>query len=158
MNWPLLLASLPAGALIGWCAAKIENALYLPSRVQPWPPEGCSSATDSTAANLVKDRDPGSSAQLHRADERSPGRSESLTYPDHKQPQVIGVGEALFPRPSDPLAKGGDDKGQGPLVLGQTRDPVAIRDSLPESVLLAIVILIVPIVMFFAATTSWPTP
>lgn len=130
----------------------------LPSRVQPWPPEGCSSAPAETVVDLVKDRDPGSSEQLLRSGERSPGRSESLTYPDHKQPQVIGVGEALFPRPSDPLAKGGDDKGQSPLVLGQTRHPAATGDHLAESALLVIGILIVPIVMFFAATMSWPTP
>lgn len=134
------------------------DGLSLPSRVQPWPPEGCSSASAETVFDLVKDRDPGSSAQLHRADERSPGRSESLTYPDHKQPQVIGVGESLFPRPSDPLAKGGDDKGQGPLVLGQTRDPAATGDGIPESALLVGMILIVPIVMFFLVTIPWPKP
>lgn len=129
----------------------------LPSRVQPWPPEGCSSAPAETVADLVKDRDPGSSAQLHRADERSPGRSESLTYPDHKQPQVIGVGEALFPLPSDPLAKGGDDKRQSLLVFGQTRDPAVTGDHIPESALLVGMILIVPIVMFFLVTIPWPT-
>lgn len=134
------------------------DGLSLPSRVQPWPPEGCSSALAETVVDLVKDRDPGSSEQLLRSGERSPGRSESLTYPDHKQPQVIGVGEALFPRPSDPLAKGGDDKRQSLLVFGQTRDPAATGDHLAESALLVIGILIVPIVMFFAATMSWPTP
>lgn len=134
------------------------DGLSLPSRVQPWPPEGCSSAPAETVVDLVKDRDPGSSAQLHRADERSPGRSESLTYPDHKQPQVIGVGEALFPRPSDPLAKGGDDKGQSPLVLGQTRNPVPSDDLFAERLLLAIAILALPIVMFFGLTIQWPTP
>lgn len=88
----------------------------------------CTSGTETSdaSAHLVKDRDPGSSEQLHRSGERSPGRSASLTCPDHEQPQVIGVGEALFPRPSDPLAKGGDDKGQSPLVLGQMGGPVAV--------------------------------
>lgn len=129
----------------------------LPSRVQPWPPEGCSSAPAETVVDLVKDRDPGSSEQLLRSGERSPGRSESLTYPDHKQPQVIGVGEALFPRPSDPLAKGGDDKGQSPLVLGQTRNPAASGDSIIEGVLFVWGIILCPILIFFVATFQWPT-
>lgn len=88
----------------------------------------CTSGTETpfASAHLVKDRDPGSSEQLHRSGERSPGRSASLTCLGQEQPQVIGVGEALFPRPSDPLAKGGDDKGQSPLVLGQMGGPVAV--------------------------------
>lgn len=88
----------------------------------------CTSGTETpvASAHLVKDRDPGSSEQLHRSGERSPGRSASLTCPDQEQPQVIGVGEVLCPRPSDPLAKGGDDKGQSPLVLGQMGGPVAV--------------------------------
>lgn len=88
----------------------------------------CTSGTETSdaSAHLVKDRDPGSSEQLHRSGERSPGRSASLTCLGQEQPQVIGVGEALFPRPSDPLAKGGDDKGQSPLVLGQMGGPVAV--------------------------------
>lgn len=130
----------------------------LPSRVQPWPPEGCSSASAETVVDLVKDRDPGSSEQLLRSGERSPGRSESLTYPDQESLGVIGVGEALFPRPSDPPARRGDDKGQRPLVLGQTRDPAATSDDIPESALLVCMILIVPIVMFFLVTIPWPKP
>lgn len=103
----------------------------------------CTSGTETSfaSAHLVKDRDPGSSEQLYRSGERSPGRSESLTCLDQEQPQVIGVGEALFPRPSDPLAKGGDDKGQSPLVLGHLGGPVAVggtsflRDELVPRVL-----------------------
>lgn len=101
----------------------------------------CTSGTETSfaSAHLVKDRDPGSSEQLHRSGERSPGRSESLTCLDQKQPQVIGVGEALFPRPSDPLAKGGDDKGQSPLVLGQMGGPVAVGGTSFQRVVSAVV-------------------
>lgn len=115
-------------------------------------------ASTGSSVDLVKDRDPGSSEQLFRSGERSPGRSESLTYPDQESLGVIGVGEALFPRPSDPPARRGDDKGQSPLVFGQTRNPVASDDLFAERLLLAIAILALPIVMFIGLTIEWPTP
>jgi len=55
----------------------------------------------------VKGRAPGSSEQLHRSGERRHGRSEPLMAPQQNSLRVIGAGEALSPRPSDSLAKGG---------------------------------------------------
>lgn len=132
MDWPMLCASLPAGIVIGLVASKLEKAFSLPSRVQPWPPEGCSgsSASAVTSAKLVKDRDPGSSGQLYRPDERSPGpEGSSLTHLDENSLREGGRDSSFVPAPRDLVGESGDDKGQGPLVLGQTRNPVVLWGS-----------------------------
>lgn len=72
---------------------------------------------DGADRSPVKGRAPGSSEQLHRSGERKHGRSEPLMDSPQNSLRVIGAGEALTPRASDSLAKGGDDKGQSPLVL-----------------------------------------
>lgn len=63
--------------------------------------------TDGATLAPVKGRAPGSSEQLHRSGERRHGRSEPLMAPRQNSLRVIGAGEALSPRPSDSLAKGG---------------------------------------------------
>lgn len=88
-------APAPSDDVSGVCAASVGAVLAVYVH-----PIGASLAP-------VKGRAPGSSEQLHRSGERRHGRSEPLMAPRQNSLRVIGAGEALSPRPSDSLAKGG---------------------------------------------------